>query len=290
MARLPLLVSQKECPLDLLPTVYTLLWCQPRVQIPELREVRKELVKKYGKEFCHKAMKNADGVVNERIIHKLSIQPPNAFLVLNYLKEIAAQYHVNWTATTTLPEPQSIGNGVPAPFQPMPAPTGFSVTAGTGSGYTDLYSANAGGLPIPPAAINNNESAVNGFSNQVTTPGHNSVEHLPSSVSHLPSSVSEEVLPRSGSSQRSNAKLSGGAADIPMPPGSSTGLGDIPMPPGTSDNFDNSVPTNTVDGSKIFPPPSSSSNNLQNSTNADGANGAPDFDELTARFNALRGL
>ena len=41
-------------------------------------------------------MSNHDDCVNERVIHKLSAEPPNAFLVMNYMKEIAKQFSVAW--------------------------------------------------------------------------------------------------------------------------------------------------------------------------------------------------
>ena len=49
---------------------------------------------RYGKEFAARAM--AMYCVNERVLHKLSCEPPNAFLVMQYMKEIAKQYAVAW--------------------------------------------------------------------------------------------------------------------------------------------------------------------------------------------------
>ena len=70
----PLIVSEKECPFDMVSAISTLIYVAPRVLIVELREVKKQLVKKYGKEFARRATSNADQVVNERIIQKLSCQ------------------------------------------------------------------------------------------------------------------------------------------------------------------------------------------------------------------------
>ena len=109
VARLPLLIAEKQCPFDMVNAVSTLIYCARRVQIPELDKIRKQLIKKYGKEFAQRAERNVDACVNERIIHKLSVQPPNAFLVVNYLKEIAKQYGVAWepeepvSSTSVLP-------------------------------------------------------------------------------------------------------------------------------------------------------------------------------------------
>ena len=68
--------------------ICTLIWAANRTEIPELLEVKKQLIKKYGQDFADAAMRNFDGCVNERVIQKLSVQPPSAMLVINYMKEI----------------------------------------------------------------------------------------------------------------------------------------------------------------------------------------------------------
>ena len=43
---------------------------------------------------------NACSAVNPRVAHKLSIQPPEPFLVYQYLAEIARAYNVDWCPDT----------------------------------------------------------------------------------------------------------------------------------------------------------------------------------------------
>jgi len=155
VSRLPLLISEKECPFGMVNAISTLIYAARRVQIPELAEIRKQLVKKYGKHFAQRAELNTDGCVNERVIHKLSVQPPNAFLVHNYLKEIARQYGVDWTPEE--PEeaagPGGSGGGTNL-MAPMPTPTGFSVQPSPAAGFTNLYQpAAAGGMPQAPGSM-----------------------------------------------------------------------------------------------------------------------------------------
>lgn len=50
--RMKHLMSQEECPSDLLGTVATLLYAAPRVEISEMEVVQKQFVKKYGKKFA----------------------------------------------------------------------------------------------------------------------------------------------------------------------------------------------------------------------------------------------
>ena len=91
--------SQKECPLDLVECVSTLIWCADRVDIAELAEVKKQLLYKFGKAFGEEAVGNMRGKVNERLMAKLSVIPPSAHLVVSYLQEIAKEYKVDWVAT-----------------------------------------------------------------------------------------------------------------------------------------------------------------------------------------------
>ncbi len=72
--RMPLIEMEKECPLDLKETVCSLIWCAARTEIAELLTVQKQLELKYGKVFTDAARSNAGGVVNERLVNKLSVK------------------------------------------------------------------------------------------------------------------------------------------------------------------------------------------------------------------------
>lgn len=102
------------------------------------------MTKKYGQDFAAAADRNVDGCVNERVIHRLSVQPPNAYLVVNYMKEIAKQHNVNWTPD----EAQVID-----PLAPMVAPTGATVPNATASGpdFAAIYA--QAPLGAPPSAL-----------------------------------------------------------------------------------------------------------------------------------------
>ncbi|DAZ92558.1 TPA: hypothetical protein N0F65_012788 [Lagenidium giganteum] len=123
--RVHLVKNERECPYDMREAVCTLIWAANRTEIPELAEVKKQLTKKYGQDFAAAAMRNLDGCVNERVIQKLSVQPPSAYLVVNYMKEIAKQFNVEW-------EPDEAA--VVDPLAPIPAPTGASVSVAAASG------------------------------------------------------------------------------------------------------------------------------------------------------------
>ncbi|OZJ02485.1 hypothetical protein BZG36_04361 [Bifiguratus adelaidae] len=99
LARFGLLEQLKNCDPGIAEAVNTIIYAAPRAeQVKELTAVRDQLVSKYGKDFTLAAMDNVDGVVNPRIVSKLRVETPDAFLVDCYLEEIAKTYHVKWRA------------------------------------------------------------------------------------------------------------------------------------------------------------------------------------------------
>jgi len=128
--RIKLISSEKKCPEDLKGTIATLMWASNRVDIPELIEIRKQFTAKYGKKFETNALENKDGICNERIMAKLSFQPPSAFLVHTYLEKIAEQFDVDWKPAERLSAAELSA--------PMAAPSGSSVPVAPGSGLAAI--------------------------------------------------------------------------------------------------------------------------------------------------------
>jgi len=124
--RIKLLEYSKLCPPDLVSVVSTLMWAAHRVDIPELLMIRKQFRAKYGKQFEEDALNNAGGVLNERVVSKLSVQPPAAYLVQTYLERICEQFQVDWTPRVKLSTNEMI--------EPMAAPVGYSVQVAQGTG------------------------------------------------------------------------------------------------------------------------------------------------------------
>jgi vacuolar protein sorting-associated protein IST1 len=79
--RIKLLSSQNDCPPDLVSCIFTVIWASQCVDVPELQDIRKQFRSKYGKKFDEAAITNAGGICNERVVAKLSIEPPSAILV-----------------------------------------------------------------------------------------------------------------------------------------------------------------------------------------------------------------
>jgi hypothetical protein len=124
--RIKLISFSKECPPDLVSCVSTLIYSSPRVDIPELILVRKQFRAKYGKKFEENAFNNVGGVLNERVVTKLSVEPPAAFLVQTYLEQICEKYEVSWSPTVKLAA-TDLG-------EPMAPPVGYSVQIAQGTG------------------------------------------------------------------------------------------------------------------------------------------------------------
>mmetsp|Transcript_14325 Transcript_14325/g.18094 ORF Transcript_14325/g.18094 Transcript_14325/m.18094 type:complete len:368 (-) Transcript_14325:257-1360(-) len=161
--RIKLITSTKTCPEDLVSTIATLIWASTRVDIKELVDIRKQFRAKYGKKFEQAALNNEGGILNERIVAKLSVQPPTAYLVQTYLEKIADQFEVDWTPTNPL-TPDTMA-------APMAAPVGYSVAVAGGTGLGGGVSAvgkpdgsvpSAPSFPPPPEAYPVSGSTVGG--------------------------------------------------------------------------------------------------------------------------------
>lgn len=172
--RIKLITASKFCPEDLRSTISTLMWASTRVDIKELVEVRKQFRAKYGKNFDTAALNNEDGVLNERIVAKLSVQPPTAFLVQTYLEKIADQFEVEWSPANKLSADKLSA--------PMAAPVGYSVQVAPGSGLASAATvATAPSFPPPPEAYPVNGSTVGGgLSDDVSEMGNTSASILSS--------------------------------------------------------------------------------------------------------------
>lgn len=90
----------RECDPGLEEAVKTIIYSSQRTEIKELQTIREILIMKFGKEFGKEAMDNANNIVPEKVIKRLSIAPPSQELVVLYLKEIARAYHAPFSELT----------------------------------------------------------------------------------------------------------------------------------------------------------------------------------------------
>lgn len=234
-------------------------------------------------------MNNTGGILNERIVAKLSVQPPTAYLVQTYLEKIADQFNVEWE-----PAIKVTANNM---AEPMPAPLGYSVQVapgtglapaaeaypvngndmgGNGSSYTRGSVATSGSAPMAPAAA----AAMGGS----TVGGHQSddVSELGTTSASILSSMRGNFKDDRDDNDDSNGGGGGGGAiaepDIPvaqvMPastPAASMGIADIYIP---------AAPTKT--DTLVIPAAPGARSSRTNKNDDD------DFDDLQSRFANLK--
>ncbi|GAB4852733.1 hypothetical protein Ancab_016942 [Ancistrocladus abbreviatus] len=98
VARLPIIESQKNCPIDLKEAVASIIFASPRcADIPELADVRKHFTVKYGKEFVTAAMElRPECGVNRILVEKLSAIAPDGPTKVKILTAIASEHNMKW--------------------------------------------------------------------------------------------------------------------------------------------------------------------------------------------------
>ncbi|KAL5843600.1 hypothetical protein ACOSQ4_009558 [Xanthoceras sorbifolium] len=101
--RLPIVETQKECPLDLKEAISSVCFAAPRcADLPELLQVQMQFATKYGREFVSAATElMPDCGVNRQLIELLSVRAPSAEKKLKLLKEIAEEHELDWDPAAT---------------------------------------------------------------------------------------------------------------------------------------------------------------------------------------------
>ncbi|KAK1551129.1 hypothetical protein Q3G72_030765 [Acer saccharum] len=97
-ARLPMIESQKNCPIDLKEAISSVIFASPRCDdIPELKDVRKHLTAKYGKEFATAAVELRPNCgVGRLMVEKLSATAPDGPTKIKILSAIAEEHNITW--------------------------------------------------------------------------------------------------------------------------------------------------------------------------------------------------
>ncbi|KAK6294650.1 hypothetical protein J4Q44_G00354800 [Coregonus suidteri] len=150
LARFGLIQSMKELDPGLQEAVSTLIWAAPRLQseVNELKiVVSDQLCAKYSKEYGKLCRTNQIGTVNDRLMHKLSVEAPPKILVERYLIEIAKNYNVPYESDAMVRPEVCTGEeadliDVDSDFK---KPGGGG---GGGGGFTCWSNAHAHGPPI----------------------------------------------------------------------------------------------------------------------------------------------
>ncbi|GFQ01595.1 ist1-like protein [Phtheirospermum japonicum] len=105
VARLPIIESQKNCPIDLKEAIASIVFSAPRCgDVPELLDVRKQFTAKYGKDFTTAAIElRPQCGVGRMLVEKLSATAPDGQTKIKILSAIAEEHNVKW-------DPKSFGD------------------------------------------------------------------------------------------------------------------------------------------------------------------------------------
>ncbi|KAL8039563.1 hypothetical protein ABFX02_10G044100 [Erythranthe guttata] len=118
VARLPIIESQKNCPIDLKEAIASLVFASPRCgDVPELLDVRKQLSVKYGKDFTTAAIElRPQCGVGNMLVEKLSATAPDLQTKLKILSAIADEYNVKWESNSVeeISVPPSVSQSGPS--------------------------------------------------------------------------------------------------------------------------------------------------------------------------------
>ena len=269
--RIKYISSNEDCPVDIKQGVCSLIYAANKVDIVELREVKSQFSWKYGSKFIKAAEENEEQVVNERIVQKLSVAPPSAFMVQGYLIDLSKEYDLGW-------EPKEVLND-PSPMQP---PDGYSVPMAPGSGLDGVYK--------------RSEAEVREEIEQLTMKAHELADQLPAShtTEAPPSEANAPPNPPTVSKDSSSNVSPSKANDEKSSPVVPTAFPVIPtVPPSTISSVPStSGPATFTTGSKNAK--SNGDGNGEDNDEDDGpdggttSGGTPSLEELEARFAALR--
>lgn len=273
LARFGLIETQAYCDEGMVEAVTTLIWAAPRLQsdVQELRVISDQLGLKYGKKFAHEASINANSTVNQRLILKLSPQPPPKTLVENYLVEIARSHHVAFE-----PDPAVMKESELPVYDEVGIPPGGN-SSGKGGG-----SGGSGGGDV--------RIGFEGFGPGFGPPG--SMPSMPPNPNHY----SDLGFPSSGASApiyTAPATPPSYNPDKVLPPYPGEPVNNFsPGPPSTGPQLKPPVPAPRSKGPS-FPDLPTVPTDLPNLPDSvPGANSAGgedvDFDDLTRRFEDLK--
>ena len=87
------MIAMKSCPPELKEAVTSALWASTHIDsVPELVNVRKQFMAKFGKEFVEMASNNSEFSVNQKVLDRLGLKIPTADACVEYLAAICEEF------------------------------------------------------------------------------------------------------------------------------------------------------------------------------------------------------
>ncbi|RZB95004.1 hypothetical protein D0Y65_019462 [Glycine soja] len=97
-ACMQMIESQRNCPIDLKEAISSVIFTPPRCSdIPELVDVKKHIMAKYGRQFVSAAVElRPDSAVNRLLVEKFSTNAPDCPTKIKIPTAIAEEHNVQW--------------------------------------------------------------------------------------------------------------------------------------------------------------------------------------------------
>lgn len=275
LARFGLIQQMKAMDPGIEEAISSILWAAPRLQtdIPELKVISEQFASKYGKLYHKACMEGSIQAINKNLMQRLSVEAPPMHLVDSYLSEIAKSHNVPYESDLKVEE----FTGELLKFdddegrRPPNVGPSFPGSRGGGGGYGEIGfvdAKNSGEFPQVPS--------------QVQHPfAYHDAPFIPGSPCPPPPpyfSVDLKPVPN-------------GAKGVQPPSNPSydslPSYNSVPKPPRSSANAGNVNGSVQSSNSSVLPElPDVPDSVLPNASEPD----EPNFDDLAARFDALKRL
>ncbi|KAL4571850.1 hypothetical protein LXL04_018615 [Taraxacum kok-saghyz] len=152
VARMPIIESQKTCPIDLKEAVTSVIFAAPRCSdISELADIKKQFTAKFGKEFVSAALElRPESGVSRMLVEKLSAVAPDIQTKVKVLTGVAKDHNINWEPTSFEEKESNPQNDLLASQSFQMGPTEHASVANA--------NANPGLTKIQPSSINHEKN------------------------------------------------------------------------------------------------------------------------------------
>ncbi|KAF3328318.1 sericin 1-like protein [Carex littledalei] len=243
VARLPIIDSQKTCPVDLQEAISSVIFASPRcADVQELMDVRQQFLSKYGKEFTTAALElRPECGVSHMVIEKLSAKTPDIETKIKTLKSIAEEHGIEWDSKALLDELKPKNDLLTGSTQ-------FPSASQVAMNHSATSSVNTSSQPKPTQFLSASQVAMDHFSN------NSSADTVQTSSQPKPTqflSASEVITGHSSISSGTGAST--GQIPIAQPKNGDPTESDVAKPPDDQVHPHGGIISST--GSIIYPPP-----------------------------------
>eukprot|EP01068_Selenidium_serpulae_P018123 Selendium_serpulae@DN6437_c12_g1_i1.p1 len=137
--------EEKHCPGELLGLVHSAIYCEARLDLPELTDFKHQIKLKYGKDWVSDAANDGRRLVNPKIVVALGAVMPDSNLIDGRLEVVAQQHNLAWRSPALEQLRQEDSRASQALIKECVTPPSFNINAPPGQ--IGLLSRPAGVFP-----------------------------------------------------------------------------------------------------------------------------------------------